>query len=123
MKPHCVTLGTLYPLSLCVQVLGNQNRIPYYSARLDDPAYLSSMHGDHQGYGHADQTEIFGGSGIHVSQNAESYSHGWFEISENVCYGNGVDGIAVYATARVAVHSNVMHARLEPPHRSMCPVA
>jgi len=51
---------------------------------------------------------IVDGSGILVSQNSKSYLHGWFEISENVCHGNGIDGILVQATNRIAVSDNVL---------------
>jgi hypothetical protein len=96
-----------------VQVFGNKNRIPYYTANVEDPSHLSTMHGNQSGYGQLSQASILDGSGIYVSSNAESYSHGWFDISDNVCHSNGIDGATVYATRRVAVHGNVARARSE----------
>ena len=67
------------------------------------------------GYSHVSQASVLDGSGIYVSRNADSYSDGWFEISDNVCHSNGIDGITVHATSRVALHGNVTRARPEPP--------
>ena len=91
-------------------VYGNVNRIPYYNSNYDDPAYLAAnqMHLAREHYGSANQTFIIDGSGVYVSRNAESYAHGWFEISENVCYGNGINGLVVHKTDRALLWGNVL---------------
>ena len=92
-------------------VFNNVNRIPYYNSNYDDPQYLidNQMHVAREFYGSINQTFIIDGSGVYVTRNSGSYFHGWFELSDNVCYGNGINGLVVHKTDRVYVRSNVLY--------------
>ena len=92
-------------------VFGNRNWIPYYNANYDDPAYLAGGQFSvaREFYGSINQTFIIDGSGVYVTRNSDSYHHGWYELSDNVCYGNGINGLVVHKTDRVYVRSNVLY--------------
>ena len=92
------------------RVYGNKNIIPYYNARYDDPAYLAAnqMHVARPNYGSSAQTFIIDGSGVYISRNSQSYTSGRYELSDNVCYGNGINGVVVHKTNRAHVYRNTL---------------
>ena len=91
-------------------VFGNVNRIPYYNSNYDDPAYLAAGQFSvaREFYGSINQTFIIDGSGVYVTRNSDSYLYGRFELSDNVCYGNGINGLVVHKTDRALVSGNVL---------------
>ena len=103
------------------RVYGNKNIIPYYNARYDDPAYLAAnqMHVARPNYGSSAQTFIIDGSGVYISRNSQSYTSGRYELSDNVCYGNGINGVVVHKTNRAHVYRNTLDGNgvvsREPP--------
>ena len=102
-------------------VFDNFNRIPYYNENYDDPQYLidNNMHVARENYGSSLQNFIIDGSGVYITRNDHSYEYGYFQLSENVCYGNGINGVVVHKTARAFVHDNVIYGNgvvsKEPP--------
>ena len=99
-------------------VFGNVNRIPYYKHLSDDQIYPTANHVLPPGqpsYGSLGQLSILDGAGIYVARNIESYTHGSFEISANLCFGNGIEGVAVHKTVRIIVRDNVIYANGEAP--------
>lgn len=91
------------------------------NARYDDPAYLAAnqMHVARPNYGSVNQTFIIDGSGVYISRNSQSYTSGRYELSDNVCYGNGINGVVVHKTNRAHVYRNVLYGNgvvsREPP--------
>ena len=53
-----------------------------------------------------------------VTQNAESYGFGRFELSTNLCYGNGINGLAVHQTDRVLVMDNLLFSNGQVPNEA-----
>ena len=51
-------------------------------------------------YGKAGQSYIIDGSGVYVTRNRDTYAHGMFELSDNVAYENGINGVVVRAARR-----------------------
>lgn len=43
-------------------------------------------------YGKASQDYIIDGMGVYVTRNNNSYLYGQMELSENICYENGING-------------------------------
>jgi parallel beta-helix repeat protein len=87
------------------------NKIPYYNANYDDPAYLeeNQMHVARENYGSSLQTFIIDGSGVYISRNSASYLYGRYELSGNVAYRNGINGLVVHKTDRCLVRDNVLY--------------
>ena len=91
-------------------VYDNVNKIPYYNANYDDPEYLEAnqMSVAREWYGTKNQTFIIDGSGVYITRNQGNYAFGRFELSENVCYRNGINGLVVHKTSRAHVFNNVI---------------
>ena len=98
-------------------VFGNINKIPYYNSNYDDPQYLidNQMHVAREYYGSSNQTFIIDGSGVYVTRNSNSYLYGRFQLSENVCFDNGINGLVVHKTNRVYVRNNVLYDNGQVP--------
>ena len=98
-------------------VFGNQNRVPYYNEKYDDPAYLAEkqMHVARPGYGSVNQTFIIDGSGVYITRNSQSYLHGWYLLTRNTCFGNGLNGVVVHKTHRAIVTHNVIYDNGQTP--------
>ena len=109
------------------RVHGNMNIVPYYNARYDDPAYLAAnqMHVARPNYGSVNQTFIIDGSGVYISRNSQSYTHGRYELSDNECFRNGINGVVVHKTNRAHVYRNMLYdngvvSREPPANRQPC---
>ena len=92
------------------RVHGNMNKIPYYNAHYDDPQYMADhqMHVARKNYGSSQQTFIIDGSGVYITRNSSTYSHGQFLLADNVAFENGINGLVVHKTDRVLVKNNVL---------------
>jgi parallel beta-helix repeat protein len=77
-------------------VYDNYNTIPFYN-------------GSASGYGSAAQDYIIDGSGCYVTRNRDTYFYGWFYFANNVCYGNGINGLVVHKTHRAIVTNNTCY--------------
>lgn len=90
------------------EVYGNMNKIPYYNENYDNQTYidLHNMHQARPDYGTSNQTFIIDGSGVYITRNEQSYFYGNFELSYNLAYRNGINGVVVHKTDRVNVLSN-----------------
>ncbi|GMI14148.1 hypothetical protein TrLO_g5412 [Triparma laevis f. longispina] len=102
----------------------NENKIPYYNSNYDDPDYLeeNQMHVARENYGSSAQTFIIDGSGVYISRNSASYLYGRYELSRNVAYRNGINGLVVHKTDRCLVKDNILYdngqvSREEPASR------
>ena len=60
-------------------------------------------------YGKETQNYIIDGNGVYLTRNNQSYSHGRFELSNNICFGNGINGLVVHRTDRVMVRKNILY--------------
>jgi parallel beta-helix repeat protein len=65
-------------------------------------------HPPFESYGNADSTYIIDGSGVYLTRNLQSYSHGKFLIANNVACGNGINGLVVHYTDRVILRNNTI---------------
>jgi len=92
------------------EVYDNENKIPYYNPKYDDPAYLEAnqMSIVRENYGGTLQDFIIDGQGVYVTRNSESYEHGEFQLSYNVCERNGINGLVVHKTYRAMVEGNTI---------------
>ena len=96
------------------------NKIPYYNEHYEDPEYMEEkqMHSARENYGTKDQDFIIDGSGVYITRNG-NYFFGQFELSNNECYNNGINGLVVHKTNRVLVHNNKIYnngkVSKEPP--------
>ena len=56
---------------------------------------------------------------MYISRNSQSYTSGRYELSDNVCYGNGINGVVVHKTNRAHVYRNTLDGNgvvsREPP--------
>eukprot|EP00966_Prymnesium_polylepis_P044961 1041603-Prymnesium_polylepis.3 len=52
------------------------------------------------------QDFIIDGSGVYITRNSQSYTSGRYELSDNTCSGNGINGLVVHKTNRVLVKNN-----------------
>jgi len=86
------------------RVFDNRNRLPFYAPN----GFPPGAHPPFESYGKADSTYIIDGSGIYLTRNLQSYSHGKFLIANNVAYGNGINGMVVHYTDRVILRSNII---------------
>ena len=71
-------------------------------------------------YGKVTQDYIIDGMGVYATRNSNSYLYGKFELSNNTCYGNGINGLGFHRTNRGTVKQNVIYdngvvPRLEHP--------
>ncbi len=78
-------------------VYDNINFIPYYN---------STYTGETSDYGTVAQDYIIDGSGVYVTRNRDTYFYGWSYFANNVCYGNGINGLVVHKTDRAIVTNN-----------------
>lgn len=106
-------------------VFDNMNKIPYYNKNyawdyspiggLDCSSYSACKDGLVDGcpwqcrYGKATQDYIIDGMGVYVTRNKDTYTSGKMQMSDNVCYGNGINGLVVHRTDRVQVKKNVIY--------------
>jgi len=60
-------------------------------------------------YGKEMQDYIIDGSGVYVTRNNQTYLHGKFELSNNVCYKNGINGIVMHRTNRGVIKKNTIY--------------
>jgi hypothetical protein len=89
-------------------VHGNMNRVPYYNPVYPNKDAMAghAMYGARSSYGLPNQTVIMDGSGMYLTRNERSYTHGRFELRDNVAFGNGISGIVVHRTKRVLAWHN-----------------
>jgi len=66
------------------------------------------MHVARTNYGSSLQDFIIDGSGVYITRNSNSYLAGWYELTDNVAYRNGINGLVVHKTNRVHVRNNVL---------------
>lgn len=102
------------------EVFDNQNKIPYYNANYDDPEYMKekNMHVARENYGSKAQTFIIDGSGVYISRNSQTYSHGKYDLSFNECYRNGINGMVVHKTDRARIIGNLVYENGQVPKSS-----
>jgi parallel beta-helix repeat protein len=86
------------------RVFDNRNRVPFFARNGFPPGAKPPF----DSYGKAESTYIIDGSGIYMTRNSESYSHGKFLIANNVAYGNGINGLVVHDTDRVTLKNNTI---------------
>jgi parallel beta-helix repeat protein len=86
------------------KVFENRNRLPFYAPN----GFPPGAHPPFESYGKAESTYIIDGSGIYLTRNLQSYSHGKFLIANNVAYGNGINGMVVHYTDRVILRNNTI---------------
>ena len=86
------------------KVFDNRNRLPFFAPN----GFPPGAHPPFESYGKADSTYIIDGSGIYLTRNSQSYSHGKFLIANNVAYGNGINGMVVHFTDRVILQNNII---------------
>ncbi|GMH51212.1 hypothetical protein TrRE_jg6982, partial [Triparma retinervis] len=102
------------------EVYDNENRISYYNENYDDPEYLekNQMHVARENYGSSLQDFIIDGSGVYITRNSNSYVTGRMELSNNLCYRNGINGVVVHKTDRVLVKNNVIFDNGQVPREA-----
>jgi parallel beta-helix repeat protein len=86
------------------KVFDNRNRLPFFAPN----GFPPGAHPPFESYGRAESTYIIDGSGIYLTRNIQSYSHGKFLIANNVAYGNGINGMVVHYTDRVILRNNTI---------------
>lgn len=86
------------------RVYNNRNHLPFYAPN----GFPPGAHPPFPSYGRADSTYIIDGSGIYLTRNSQFYSHGRFLIENNLAYGNGINGMVVHYTDRVALMDNTI---------------
>lgn len=82
-------------------VYDNYNNIPYYN-----PTYPTNGPSD---YGTPAQTYIIDGSGCYITRNRDTYLYGWFYFANNVCYGNGINGLVIHKSDRTIATNNTCY--------------
>ena len=98
-------------------VSNSRNFIPYYNSCYDDPQCIADHHlsQPRPGYGTIGQTFIMDGSGVYITRNSATYTHGAFELTGNTAFGNGINGLSVQKTNRVHVRHNVVYGNGATP--------
>jgi hypothetical protein len=86
------------------KVYNNRNRLPFYAPN----GFPPGAHPPFPSYGKADSTYIIDGSGIYLTRNSQFYLHGRFLIENNLTFGNGINGMVVHYTDRVALENNTI---------------
>ncbi|MGB1205128.1 MAG: T9SS type A sorting domain-containing protein [Chitinophagales bacterium] len=81
-------------------VYDNYNNVPYYN---------STYTGEDSDYGTAAQDYIIDGSGCYITRNKDTYFYGWFYFANNICYGNGINGLVVHKSDRAIVSNNTCY--------------
>jgi len=98
--------------------------IPFYSRSRDlqgnNTALLAekNMMNTQVGYGSRDQTYISDGQGVYITRNENTYKYGWFELSDNICYRNGIGGLTVHYTRRTLVQRNIVYNNGQTPREA-----
>lgn len=106
-------------------VYDNINKIPFYNpiyewwytpiSNINCKIYQACMEGRKDGcpwecrYGKSSQDYIIDGSGVYLTRNNESYLYGKMELSFNVCFGNGINGVVFHRTNRGVVRANIVY--------------
>jgi len=105
-------------------VYDNINKIPYYNknydwnyspiGNFDCSSYSTCEDGLIENcpwqcrYGKETQDYIIDGSGVYVTRNNDSYLYGSFELSYNICFGNGINGLVFHRTDRAMIKQNII---------------
>jgi len=105
-------------------VYDNLNKIPYYNKNYawdyspigseSCGSYPACESGQVDGcpwtcrYGKASQDYIIDGQGVYVTRNEDTYLHGRMELSGNVAYRNGINGVVFHRTNRGVVKDNIV---------------
>jgi len=106
-------------------VYGNMNKIPYYNpsyawdyspiGNLPCGDYPACNGGNPQEcpwqcrYGKSTQDYIIDGMGVYVTRNKDTYLYGRMELSNNIAYGNGINGLVFHRTNRGSVVGNLIY--------------
>lgn len=106
-------------------VHGNVNKIPYYNPNyawdyspiggLDCGSYAACEAGLVEGcpwqcrYGKVSQDYIIDGQGVYVTRNSQTYFYGQFELSDNIAYDNGINGLVFHRTNNGSVKRNIVY--------------
>ena len=101
------------------------NKIPYYNPNygwdyspiggLDCGSYAECEAGLVEGcpwqcrYGKASQDYIIDGQGVYVTRNSNTYHYGQFELSDNIAFKNGINGLVFHRTNRGSVKRNIVY--------------
>merc|ERR1719296_64784 len=105
-------------------VYDNLNKVPYYNANYNwDYSPIGSQNcGDYPAcqagettdcpwqcrYGKASQDYIIDGQGVYVTRNKDTYLYGRMELSGNIAYRNGINGVVYHRTNRGVVKDNIV---------------
>lgn len=114
------------------EVYGNVNKIPYYNPNYDwdyspiggyDCGLIAACNPDAPEfadtlvdcpwqcrYGKSTQNYIIDGMGVYVTRNKDTYNHGQMALEDNLCYGNGINGLVFHRTDRGYVRRNTIHS-------------
>ena len=106
-------------------VYDNINKIPYYNPNYawdyspigneDCSSYSACEQELIEGcpwecrYGKKTQDYIIDGMGVYVTRNSDTYLYGQMELSDNVAYGNGINGVVFHRTDRGVVRRNTVY--------------
>lgn len=107
-------------------VYDNINKIPYYNPNyawdyspignnIDCSSYVPCAQDLVEGcpwecrYGKKTQDYIIDGMGVYVTRNSDTYHYGQMELSDNVAYGNGINGVVFHRTDRGVVQRNTVY--------------
>jgi len=107
------------------RVYDNINKIPYYNPNYawdyspigneDCSSYEACEQELVEGcpwecrYGKKTQDYIVDGMGVYVTRNSDTYLYGQMELSDNVAYGNGINGVVFHRTDRGVVERNTVY--------------
>eukprot|EP00586_Coscinodiscus_wailesii_P001337 CAMPEP_0172488786 /NCGR_PEP_ID=MMETSP1066-20121228/18518_1 /TAXON_ID=671091 /ORGANISM="Coscinodiscus wailesii, Strain CCMP2513" /LENGTH=651 /DNA_ID=CAMNT_0013256243 /DNA_START=59 /DNA_END=2014 /DNA_ORIENTATION=- len=113
-------------------VYDNINKIPYYNPSYawdytpiggeDCSSYSACFQELTEGcpwecrYGKKTQDYIIDGMGVYVTRNSDTYLHGQMELSDNIAYGNGINGVVFHRTDRGVVKRNTVYGNGVVPH-------
>mgnify|MGYP002631991828 CR=1 FL=1 len=59
------------------------------------------------------------GAPVALTRNSGSYSHGAFELAENLGYSNALNAIVVHQTDRVLIENNILYANGNSPSKAL----
>jgi parallel beta-helix repeat protein len=59
-------------------------------------------------YGKASQDYVIDGQGVYVTRNSDTYLHGTMELSDNIAYNNGINGLVFHRTHNGVVKRNIV---------------
>lgn len=106
-------------------VYDNINKIPYYNPSYawdyspigneDCSSYSACAQELIEGcpwecrYGKKTQDYIIDGMGVYVTRNSDTYHYGQMELSDNIAYGNGINGVVFHRTDRGVVKRNTVY--------------